>query len=75
VPWSISPIELALALNVKDGATCHPTAVVDERDGHRAPLLAAQAGDIELKIPELPHGTFLPTCCHRAGGSIRRCMR
>ena len=32
----------------------------NERNGHRARLLATQAGDIELAIPKLRKGSFLP---------------
>ena len=34
---------------------------VNERNGHRPRLLATQAGDIELKIPKLSHGSFFPS--------------
>ena len=33
----------------------------NERNGHRPRLLATQAGDIELKIPKLSHGSFFPS--------------
>ena len=33
----------------------------NERNGHRSRLLSTQAGDIELKIPKLSHGSFFPT--------------
>ena len=36
-------------------------ARVTERNGHRARLLATQAGDIELAIPKLRKGSFLPS--------------
>jgi len=32
-----------------------------ERNGHRARLLATQAGDVELKIPKLRKGSFFPS--------------
>ena len=32
-----------------------------ERNGHRPRLLATQAGDLELKIPKLRKGSFLPS--------------
>ena len=32
-----------------------------ERNGHRARLLATQAGDVELKIPKLRAGSFFPS--------------
>ena len=34
---------------------------VTERNGHRSRLLATQAGDLELKIPKLRKGSFLPS--------------
>ena len=34
---------------------------VTERNGHRPRLLATQAGDVELKIPKLRKGSFLPS--------------
>ena len=34
---------------------------VNERNGHRSRLLATQAGDLELKIPKLRKGSFLPS--------------
>ena len=34
---------------------------VTERNGHRSRLLATQAGDLELKIPKLRRGSFLPS--------------
>ena len=33
----------------------------NERNGHRPRLLSTQAGDIELKIPKLSHGSFFPS--------------
>src|SRR3954465_431104 len=36
-------------------------ARLTERNGHRARLLATQAGDIELAIPKLGKGSFLPS--------------
>ena len=33
----------------------------NERNGHRPRTLATQAGDIELKIPKLSHGSFFPS--------------
>lgn len=35
--------------------------LTNERNGHRPRLLATQAGDIELKIPKLSHGSFFPS--------------
>ena len=34
---------------------------VTERNGHRPRLLATQAGDVELKIPNLRKGSFMPS--------------
>jgi len=34
---------------------------VNERNGHRPRMLTTQAGDIELKIPKLSHGSFFPS--------------
>lgn len=34
---------------------------VNERNGYRPRLLTTQAGDIELKIPKLAHGSFFPS--------------
>ena len=34
---------------------------VTERNGHRPRLLATQAGDVELKIPKLRKGSFMPS--------------
>ena len=36
-------------------------ARVTERNGHRGRLLATQAGDLELKIPKLRKGCFMPS--------------
>lgn len=33
----------------------------NERNGHRARLLATQAGDVELRIPKLRRGSFMPS--------------
>jgi len=33
----------------------------NERDGHRARLLATQAGEVELRIPKLGRGSFMPS--------------
>ena len=34
---------------------------ITERNGSRPRLLATRAGDVELKIPKLPKGTFFPS--------------
>ena len=34
---------------------------VNDRNGHRARLLATQAGDVELRIPKLRKGSFMPS--------------
>ena len=33
----------------------------NQRNGHRPRLWTTQAGDIELKIPKLAHGSFFPS--------------
>jgi putative transposase len=33
---------------------------VNERNGHRPRMLTTQAGDIDLKIPMVAHGSFFP---------------
>ncbi len=33
---------------------------ITERNGHRPRLLATQAGDVELRIPKLRKGSFMP---------------
>ena len=38
----------------------------NERNGHRPRTLATQAGDIELKIPKLAHGSFFPVAAGAA---------
>ena len=34
---------------------------VTERNGHRSRLLSTRAGDVELKIPKLRRGSFMPS--------------
>ena len=34
---------------------------VTERNGHRRRLLSTRAGDVELKIPKLRQGSFMPS--------------
>jgi len=36
-------------------------ARVTDRNGHRPRLVATQAGDVELRIPKLPKGSFFPS--------------
>jgi transposase-like protein len=36
-----------------------------QRNGHRDRLLATKAGDVELKIPKLRHGSFFPSILER----------
>ena len=37
----------------------------NQRNGHRDRLLATKAGDVELKIPKLRHGSFFPSILER----------
>jgi transposase-like protein len=46
-----------------------------ERNGARPRTLAAQAGDIDLRIPKLRKGSFFPSSSSRAAASTRRCTR
>ena len=39
----------------------------NERDGYRPRLLATQAGDLELRIPKLGKGSFMPSLLEPAG--------
>ena len=45
---------------------------VNERNGHRPRTLATQAGDIELKIPKVAHGSSSRACWNPADASTRR---
>jgi transposase-like protein len=46
------------------------------RDRSRARVLSTKAGDVELAIPRLRHGSFRPRrCWSRAGGWTGRCGR
>jgi hypothetical protein len=46
-----------------------------QRNGHRDRLLATKAGDVELKIPKLRHGSFFPRSWSAAGASTGRCSQ
>jgi putative transposase len=37
----------------------------NQRNGHRLRVLSTQAGDVELKIPKLRHGSFFPSLLER----------
>ena len=50
-------------------------ARVNERNGHRPRVLSTQAGDIELKIPKLSHGSFFPSLLEPGAASIRHYTR
>ena len=54
-------IELEAAEHIGAGRYERSDARTNERNGHRSRLLATQAGDIELKIPKLSHGSFFPS--------------
>ena len=47
-------------------------ARVTERNGYRPRLLATQAGDLELKIPKLRKGSFLPSVSRDAPIGVKR---
>ena len=38
---------------------------INQRNGHRLRVLSTQAGDVELKIPKLRHGSFFPSLLER----------
>jgi putative transposase len=46
-----------------------------QRNGSRPRTLSTTAGDLELRIPKLRAGLFLPSLWNAASGSIRRCSR
>src|SRR3954466_7478982 len=54
-------IELEAAEHIGAGRYERSETRTNERNGHRSRLLSTQAGDIELKIPKLSHGSFFPT--------------
>ena len=41
------------------------TSRINQRNGHRLRVLSTQAGDVELKIPKLRHGSFFPSLLER----------
>ena len=49
------------------GAAPHErsAARTNQRNGHRPRLLSTAAGDVELKIPKLRHGSFFPSLLER----------
>jgi putative transposase len=54
-------IELEAADVIGAGRYERTETRTNERNGHRQRMLATQAGDIELKIPKLSHGSFFPS--------------
>ena len=54
-------IEAEAAVAIGAGRYERTDARVTERNGHRPRLLATRAGDVELKIPKLRKGSFLPS--------------
>src|ERR1700712_5194245 len=54
-------IELEAAEHIGAGRYERTEGRTNERNGHRPRLLSTQAGDIELKIPKLSHGSFFPS--------------
>ena len=54
-------IELEVTDHIGAGRYERADTRINERNGHRPRLLATQAGDIELKIPKLSHGSFFPS--------------
>ena len=54
-------IEAEAARPVGAGRYERSESRTNERNGHRARLLATQAGDVELRIPKLRRGSFMPS--------------
>ena len=54
-------IELEATETIGAGRYERTDARTNERNGHRPRLWSTQAGDIELKIPKLSHGSFFPS--------------
>ena len=54
-------IELEVSDHIGTGRYERSENCTNDRNGHRRRLLATQAGDIELKIPKLSHGSFFPS--------------
>lgn len=54
-------IEAEAAEAIGAGRYERSEARANERDGRRARLLATQAGDVELSIPKLRRGSFMPS--------------
>ena len=54
-------IEAEAAERIGAGRHERSEARITERNGHRPRLLATRAGDVELKIPKLRKGSFLPS--------------
>ena len=71
-PGARELIEAEAADAIGAGRYERSDARVTERNGHRARLLATRAGDVELKIPKLRKGSFMPSLleprrAHRPG--------
>ena len=47
----------------------------ESAERHAPKLVTTKAGDVELAIPKLRHGSFFPSILERAAGSIGRCSR
>ena len=54
-------IEAEAALAIGAGRYERSETRTNERNGHRARVLATQAGDVELRIPKLRRGSFMPS--------------
>jgi hypothetical protein len=54
--------ETTSGLDRRHQRTPEPT---NQRNGARDPLLTTKAGDVELKIPKLRHGSFFPSILER----------
>lgn len=68
-------IEVEAAARVGAGRYERTEQRVTRRNGTRPKVLATPAGQVDLAIPKLRQGSFLPPCCTHAAGSTKRSPR
>ena len=66
-------IEAELTATIGAAPGEHTSERVTHRNGHRPKLLSTPAGDVELGIPKLRHGSFFPELPSPAVGSTKLC--
>ena len=54
-------IEVELSVQIGADRSERTSSRVNERNGHRPRVLSTKAGDVELAIPKLRKGSFLPS--------------